>query len=138
MQLYPVLWLNDCMIAPVATGSSGGGFFDSAVGSQFLSKSETKSESPKQAAPKRAAPTASASQGKSLAVSFASIPSFLFSGKNNVSDQASRLENAFVLLLAFVDHHMPGTVLNCHIKQEQMSLVEAFVLYFPDQVTLVL
>ena len=40
---------------------AGGGFFDSAVGSQFASRSETRSESPKKAAPKRAAPTASAS-----------------------------------------------------------------------------
>ena len=40
---------------------AGGGFFDSAVGSQFASRSETRSETPKKAAPKKAAPTASAS-----------------------------------------------------------------------------
>ena len=40
---------------------AGGGFFDSAVGSQFAGRSESRPESPNKAAPRKAAPKASAS-----------------------------------------------------------------------------
>ena len=46
---------------PSVAGSSGGGFFDGAVGSQFANRSESRPETPKKAASRKAAPTASAS-----------------------------------------------------------------------------
>ena len=59
--LHCIMYLSFTLINNFAADTSGGGFFDSAVGSQFASGSETRSEPPTKAAPQKAAPAASAS-----------------------------------------------------------------------------
>ncbi len=81
---------------------SGGGFFDSSVGSQFANRSE----SPKKAAPKQAAPTASAS-GK--------LPALLLPHSQNVKGNAlcsCTAKRAHLVLLVIVPARMSACSLS--------------------------
>ena len=95
---------------------AGGGFFDSAVGSHFASRSETRPETPKKAAPKKAAPAASAS-GMPLAVSLA-----LDERRAFVDLKGSCFDSA---------QHITQLVWECS-KANQIALYHACVSYFTD------